>query len=73
MPKLKSCVLEQPCHIHFVEQKEWVWRLDQLGPESILLAHVLAWAPRAITELCLPGEEKAQHVGSFLFPNSSQS
>lgn len=73
MLKLKSSLLEQPFHLHFVEQQKWVSRLAQVSPEPILLARGLAQAPCAITVLHLPGEEKAWHLGSFLFPKSSRS
>jgi len=59
--------------LHIVEQQEWVQRLARVGPELVLLVRGLARAPHDVTVLRSPGEEKAQHVGLFLFPKSSQS
>ena len=73
MLKLKSPLSEQPFRSHFVEQQEQVPRLARVSPAPVLLAHGPARAPCAITELRSPGEEKALHVGLFLFPKSLQS
>lgn len=51
MRKLKSSLLEQPFHLGFVEEQEWVLRQAGVGPEPVLLVRGLVWAPCPVTEL----------------------